>query len=85
MEVQKIQTILEKVQAQISNLEFRHQEICALSEQVDWTDCHWRNYSLLLKRIADEFKSMVSVFSDSVLCLGEKCPDHPDAARIFGK
>ena len=37
MEVQKIQTVFETVQAQISDLRLRDQEICGLSEHVDWT------------------------------------------------
>ena len=43
-----------------------------------------RKYSLLDERIFDQFKSKLHVFSDSVLCLGEKCPDHPEVARILG-
>ena len=52
-ESQKIQTVLEKVQAQISNLQLRDQEIYGLHEKVDWTDGHWRKCSLLAQRKAD--------------------------------
>ena len=37
MEVQKIQTIFETGQAQVTNPKFGDQEINGLSEQVDWT------------------------------------------------
>ena len=40
MEVQKIHTIFETVQAQISNLNIRDHEIHGLDEQVDWTSGH---------------------------------------------
>ena len=59
MEVQKTQTIVVTVQAQISNLQLRDQEIYG-----------WRNYSLVDNIIATQFISKVNVFSDSVLCLG---------------
>ena len=77
MEVQKIQTIFETVQAQVSNLK-------KWRSRNPWTrrtfgQGHRRNYS---KRIAAQFSSNVSVFSDSVLCPGGKCLDHPDAARM---
>ena len=63
MEVQKIQTVFETVQAQISNLKLRDQEIYGLSEQVDLTDGHWRKYSLHDERISDQFKFKVFVLS----------------------
>ena len=85
MELQKIPMIFETVQAQISNRKFRDQENCGLSEHVDWTDGRWTKYSLLENRIANQFSSKVNVSSDSVLCLGRKCPDHLDAARIAEK
>ena len=34
-------------------------------------------------RLFEHMKSTVYVFSDSGLCLGEKCPDHLDAARLW--
>ena len=40
-------------------------------------------YSLHDGRISEQMKSKVYVFSDSVLCLGEKCPELPHAARIW--
>ena len=69
VEVQKIPTIFETVQTQVRNLKFRDQDIHGLSEQVNWADGHWRNYSLLDNRIANQVSSNVYVFSDSVLCL----------------
>ena len=35
------------------------------------------------ERIYEQFKSNICVFSDSVLCIGGKCPDHPEAARLL--
>ena len=72
MEVQKIQTVFETVQAQISYLKLRDPEVYGLSEHVDWTDGHWRRYSLLDKRNSDQVQSTVFAFSDPVLCLGGK-------------
>ena len=83
VEVQKIQTVSETVQVQISNLKLHDEEINGLPEQVNWTDAHWRKYSLLGRRIADQFRSKKYVFRDSVLCLGGKCPDRLEATRIF--
>ena len=85
VEVQKIQTVLETVQVQISNLKLHDEEINGLPKQVDWTDGHWRKYSLLGRRIADQFKSKKYVFRDSVVCLGGKCPDRLEAPRTFEK
>ena len=82
-DLQRIQTVFETVQAQISNPRLRDQEMYGLSEQVNWTDGHWRKYSLLEGRIAEQLKSKIFVFSDSVLCLAGKRPDH--AARILEK
>ena len=45
LEVQRIQTVFETVQAQISILRLRDQLIYGLSEQVDWTDDYLRKYS----------------------------------------
>ena len=39
----------------------------------NWTDAFWRRCSLLDKRISDQLKLKVHVFSGSVLCLGGKC------------
>ena len=39
LEVQKIQTVVETVQSQISNLNLRDHEIYDLSENVDRADC----------------------------------------------
>ena len=76
IEVQQILTIFETVQAQVSNLKFRDQEVHGLC-------CHLTNYSLLDNRIASQFSSRGNVFGDSVLCLGGTCPGHRDAARIL--
>ena len=54
-EVQKIQTIFETVQAQISNLKNRDHEIHGFDERVDWTRGQWMTYSLLDDRIATQF------------------------------
>ena len=62
LEVQKIQTFFESVQAQISNFRLRDQEIGGLSEQVDWTDGCWRKYSSLDGRICEQVKSTKNVF-----------------------
>ena len=35
------------------------------------------------ERISEQFKSNIFVFSDSVLCIGGKCPDHPEAATLL--
>ena len=48
MEVHEIQTVFEAVQAQICNLELCDLEIFGLSEQVDWTDGHWRKNEVLI-------------------------------------
>ena len=52
-----------------------------LDEEVDWTSGHWRSCALLEHRIATQFTSKVYVFSDSVLCLGGKSPEHPEGAK----
>ena len=67
-------TRIQTVQAQISNLKLRDQEVYGLHDKVDWTDGHWRNDSSLDERIADQFRSKVYVFSDSVLCLNGNVP-----------
>ena len=72
MEVRKIETIVETVQAKISNLKYRDQEIYGPEEAVDWTSGHWRNCSLLDQKIAAQLTSKMYVFSDSVLCHGGK-------------
>ena len=46
---------------------------------------YWRNYSLLDQNISTQFTSSVYVFSDTVLCLCEKCQEHPAAASILEK
>ena len=48
-----------------------------------WTRGHWRTHSLLDQRIATQVTSKVHVFSDSVLCLGGKCQEHPEAAKTW--
>ena len=45
LELQKIQTAFETVQAQISNLKLRDHEICGQFENVDWADGCWRKCS----------------------------------------
>ena len=85
MEVLKIQTVFETVQAQVSNLKLRNQEHHGLHEKVDWTGGHWRKYSLPDERMAAQFTSKVYVFSDSVLRLGGNCQEHLEAATIFGE
>ena len=85
MEVRKIATLFETVQAQISDLKYRDHEIYGLEEQLDWSSGHWRNYSLLDHRFTTQFGSKVNVFSDSLLCLGGKCQEHLEAAKTLGK
>ena len=86
MEMQTIQTVFETVQAQMSNLRLRDQEIHGISEQVDWTDGHWKKYSVVDERISEQFRTKIYLLvSDSFLCLGGKCPDHPEAAQICDK
>ena len=85
MELQTIQTVFGKVQEQICNLKLRDEEIYGPSHQVDWTDGHWKNTLLFDDRISVQLKSKVYVLSDSVLCLGGKCPDFLESVRIFGK
>ena len=52
---------------------------------MDWTDGYRRKYALLERRISDQFKSKICVFSDSVRCLDGKCPDHHEAAGMLEK
>ena len=40
-------------------------------------------FRCVITRIADQFTSKVFVLSDSVLCLGGKCQEHPEAAIIW--
>ena len=83
LEVRKTETILFTVQAQISSLKHRDHARCGLEEEVDWTRGHWRTQFLLDQRIAPHVTSKVHVLSDSVLCLGEKCQEHPEAAKTL--
>ena len=46
--VHEIQTICESLQAQVSNIKFRDQEINWFSEEVDWTHGLWRNLPLCM-------------------------------------
>ena len=48
---------------------------------MDWTSRQWRDYSLFDQKIAAQFTQKVYVFSDSVLSLGGKRQEHPDAAN----
>ena len=57
MEVRKIETFFETVQAQSSNLKNRDHEIHGLEETVVWTSGNWRHYSLLDQRIVSQFTS----------------------------
>ena len=81
MEVRKIETIFERVQARIGILQYRDHEIYGLEETVDWTSGHWRIVSLLDQKIASQFTSKVQVFSDSVL--GGKCQEHLEEAKTW--
>ena len=72
LEMQKVETIFNTVQAQLSNLRPRDRELCGLSERADWSDGNWRNAHSLVKHVSARFQSKVYVLSDSVLCLGGK-------------
>ena len=69
LEVQKIQTSSKRCKRRSATSNSVMKTSTDFSDQVDWTDGHWRNDSSLDKRIADQFRSKVYVFSDSVLCL----------------
>ena len=60
VEVRKIETIFERVQARIGILQYRVHQIYGLEETVDWTSGHWRISSLLDQKIASQFiKSVI--------------------------
>ena len=84
MEMLRIETICETMQAQISNLKYRDQEIHGLEEAVGWTSGHWRMCSLLDRELAAQFTSKMHVLSDSVLSLGGTCQEHLEAAKHWG-
>ena len=74
MEVQKIQTSSKRCKFRSATSNSVMKTSTDFSDQVDWTDGHWRNDSSLDKRIADQFRSKVYIFSDSVLCLNGNVP-----------
>ena len=54
-------------------------QLQVLRQRNPWTSR--RKDSLLDQRISEQLKIQISVFSDSVLCHGGKCPDHLQGAR----
>ena len=61
---------MQQIQTKRRYIKFRDHEIHGFDEKVDWTDGHWRYYSLLDNSIATQFSLKAYVFSESVLCLG---------------
>ena len=57
---------------QSPNRNLHEDELCGLTEQVDWTESCWRSCPLIDQEIPQELPAKVHVFSDSVLCLGGK-------------
>ena len=85
MKVQKVQMIFAMMHAQITNFKNRDHEIHGLGEQEGWTSGHRRTYLCLAQLIATQSTSKMSVFSDTVRCLGRLCQDHLEAARTWRK
>ena len=86
LEVQRIQTVFETVQAQISNVRLRDQEI---SWPIRASGLDRWLFGGSIRNLTDEplytSNHTVHVSNDSVLCLGGRCPDHPEAARTWEK
>ena len=58
-------------------------ELFGLYDQLIWAQGQWRSCTFLHRDIYKQFTATVCVFSDSVLCLGGKCPQYPQSTRIW--
>ena len=68
--IASIQKIFTTAQSPSRNL--RENELCGLTEEVDWTQSSRRSCSLIDQEIPQQLPAEVHVFRDSVLCLGGK-------------
>ena len=84
LEVRKVQTIIETVQAQMDNLIYRDSEVFGSSSVPELFDYGWTHISVIGQPIGELLNTEVFVFSDSVLCLGGKCPEYPGSVKARG-
>ena len=81
MDVEEIQQVIATTQNQM--ISSQHSELSRVYVQLNRKQSPWRSCTLLDKDIYKQFMAKVDVFSDSVLCLSEKCPQYSDSAGIW--
>ena len=52
-----------------------------MSKRLDWGLSPWRSCTIVHDNIVKRLKAKVSVFSDSVPCLGSEFPEYPRFAK----
>ena len=79
LNVQEIQQIFTTKKTQIISL--LQNELSGVHGHLNWDQSTWKSSTLSHNAIYKQFTATVYVFSDSVLCLGGKCPQDPGSAR----
>ena len=79
-DVEQIQQIFTTMENQIVDLQFK--ELAGPYGQLSWERSPCRSCTLFHNGIYEQFTAKVCVFSDSVLCLGGKCPQYPESTRV---
>ena len=72
-----------KTENQMDDLRF--QELSCLYGQLSWVYSPWKSRTLLREDICEQFRALVYVFSNSVLCLDGKCPQYPESAKVWAQ
>ena len=79
--VQQIHQVFTTAESQIADVQ--RQESSGMRGKLSWEDSSWRSCTLLHRDIYGHFTAKVYVFSDSVLCLGGKCLQFSESARVW--
>ena len=58
-----------------------NEQVFGITNKIDWGLSPWRSCTIVHDNIVKRLKAKVSVFSDSVPCLGSKFPEYPRSAK----
>ena len=82
MDVDQIQKVFTTTLNQVQSLQ--ETALSGLRDQLDWTERPWKSRTLITV-VAGHLQANVYVLTDSVLCLGGKCPEPPRSGYVGAK
>ena len=78
-DVSEIQQLFSITQDQIHSLE--NEDVFGITNKIGWSLIPRRLCTLVRDNVVKQLKAKMGAFSDSVLCLGGKCPEYPRSSK----